>query len=172
MIHVSLSHQRVHVALSVVWGITLSTSGGGGLFSPMHGVQSGVTQNHGTPIAPHSPVTLLGHCTRAQWWDHRIFPGVMVHPPAAVWLKGAKDSGLDRWRSHTPHCAALEIHQPLHLKCWEHSRLPPGSDPASSIHRKFNVWELSPSFFQENKVCQANTGTNGECCSPVLPLQP
>lgn len=43
-------------------------------------------------------MTPLGHCTRAQCWEHRIFPGAMVHPAPAAWLR---DSGLGQWTQCT-----------------------------------------------------------------------
>lgn len=94
-VHVSFSHQQVHVAISIVRGRILSAFGGGDIHSPMHGLQSRVIQTMGTlSTAAHSPVIPLGHCAKAQWWDHRTFPGVMVHPAPAVWLKGARDTGF------------------------------------------------------------------------------
>lgn len=109
--------------------------------------------------APHSPVIPLGHCT--QWWDHRIFPGVMMHPAPAAGLKRARDTGFGTGGHNTLCTVQPWIHTSSHLALTQPLNCR-GNSMTGNCHHL---------FFQENQVFQANTGTN-ECCNPVLPLQP
>lgn len=84
----------------------------------------------------------------------------MVHP--AVWLSGASDTSFGTGGHNTPCTVQPWMYTSSHLALTQPLQFT-GNSLTGNCHRL---------FFQENKVFQANTGTNGESCSPVLPLQP